>query len=413
MAIDWDRVAKQHVVQACHLLDSGEARPTRPAQSTFLIVNGKRYPAKFVRGLAYRLATGRELRSDEYSGGEETVRFFRSLGMTTAHVREPSVEREGSAFASCDCPTVAEVLMGGGEDDELTPDGPVDTLGSDARIADDPSDATTIDADRQIVRKYLGMPGTRWFWEDMVRDLLGTERRRTVNAVGDRVRKTWKKYRLNQFSAEEIDELVRFIRTEAQSVPPPAEPDDPPIVLPETNYTAEVMKRLHAEPDIQKVALVSHDYNKSDANGLWDYSTHVRRIIEACDQRGCDTVLFALYTWDVRSPVPRSHEAMFSGLKHVRRIVMEFGDLSSHSDEPGLEDLAVEMWLRASQSPVIHRQRFATSEEAAAGAGRLVRELEGRLMGSALVMICGESQVISEKRAGGFSALFLSSIGWL
>jgi hypothetical protein len=44
MAIDWDRVAKQHVVQACHLLDSGEARPTRPAQSTFLIVKANAIP---------------------------------------------------------------------------------------------------------------------------------------------------------------------------------------------------------------------------------------------------------------------------------------------------------------------------------------------------------------------------------
>jgi hypothetical protein len=82
---DWSRVTVEHVRQACRLFDAGAAVPRRLARSTFLVFRSKSYPAKFIRGLAYRLATGVELDpSRDYSGGEETSRFFAGLGLTTA-----------------------------------------------------------------------------------------------------------------------------------------------------------------------------------------------------------------------------------------------------------------------------------------------------------------------------------------
>src|SRR5207248_323499 len=70
--------------RACEMYDAGAAQPKRPAQSTFLLLNGKTYPAKFIRGLAYRLATGVELDPNrDYSGGAETARFFQGLGLAT------------------------------------------------------------------------------------------------------------------------------------------------------------------------------------------------------------------------------------------------------------------------------------------------------------------------------------------
>jgi very-short-patch-repair endonuclease len=90
MAIDWSKVLKKHIEWACSRYDAGENRPTHPAINTFLIRNGKRYPAKFIRGLAYEIATGDKLSSDEYSGGMETVRFLSDLGF--------SVEYKGEAI---------------------------------------------------------------------------------------------------------------------------------------------------------------------------------------------------------------------------------------------------------------------------------------------------------------------------
>ena len=77
MTIDWSRVTLEDVGRACQMYDSGAAQPKRRARSTFLLLDGKTYPAKFIRGLAYRLATGVELDPNvDYSGGMETVRFF-------------------------------------------------------------------------------------------------------------------------------------------------------------------------------------------------------------------------------------------------------------------------------------------------------------------------------------------------
>lgn len=91
MAIDWTPVLKEHCLRACQLHDEGEDPPSRPAQNTFLLLNNKKYPAKHIRGLAYRLATGRRLNPNaDYSGGWETVRFFNRLGF--------DVEYDGKLF---------------------------------------------------------------------------------------------------------------------------------------------------------------------------------------------------------------------------------------------------------------------------------------------------------------------------
>jgi hypothetical protein len=85
IAIDWSKVLKKHIEWACSRYDAGENHTTHPARTTFLIRNGERYPAKFIRGLAYEIATGDKLSSNDYSGGAETVRFFRALGFSVEY----------------------------------------------------------------------------------------------------------------------------------------------------------------------------------------------------------------------------------------------------------------------------------------------------------------------------------------
>ncbi|MBL8798990.1 MAG: hypothetical protein JNM56_34210 [Planctomycetia bacterium] len=76
---------------------------------------------------------------------------------------------------------------------------------------------------------------------------------------------------------------------------------------------------------IEQVALVAHTYNTKNRHGLWDYSEHFQRINAHCDREGCDTVLYALHTWDNNSPVPRTWKDIFSSLKSIRRVVLETG----------------------------------------------------------------------------------------
>ena len=86
MKPEWNQVTLERVRLACEMYDSGTTRPQRPAQNTFLLLNGQSYPAKFIRGVAYRLATNIELDpSRDYAGGLETVKFFQSLGLATQH----------------------------------------------------------------------------------------------------------------------------------------------------------------------------------------------------------------------------------------------------------------------------------------------------------------------------------------
>lgn len=50
------------------------------ARTTFLLYNGKKLPAKHIRGIAYKVAYGKEISKNDYAGGMETVRFFTRLG---------------------------------------------------------------------------------------------------------------------------------------------------------------------------------------------------------------------------------------------------------------------------------------------------------------------------------------------
>ena len=85
MIIDWSKVLESHIEEACRQHDEEDNHPTSRARTTFLIHNGKQYPAKFIRGLAYEIATGDKLGSNNYSGGLETVRFLSALGFSVKH----------------------------------------------------------------------------------------------------------------------------------------------------------------------------------------------------------------------------------------------------------------------------------------------------------------------------------------
>ena len=79
MKIDWNNITREHVLTAIDLFLRDE--PYCPeAKSTFLMYNDKKLPAKHIRGMAYKVAFGKELSKHDYSGGMETVRFFKKLG---------------------------------------------------------------------------------------------------------------------------------------------------------------------------------------------------------------------------------------------------------------------------------------------------------------------------------------------
>lgn len=102
MSIDWSQISVEHIRQASDLFDAGSAVPKRPVRSTVLHFGGKTYPAKFIRGLAYRIATGVELEPNkDFSGGDETARFFATLGFYTSASTTPAADTSLSAPSPC------------------------------------------------------------------------------------------------------------------------------------------------------------------------------------------------------------------------------------------------------------------------------------------------------------------------
>ncbi|EYE87152.1 hypothetical protein Q428_14955 [Fervidicella metallireducens AeB] len=76
---NWKNVTREHVIKAIEIFLSENSYFPQP-KNTFLIYNGNKLPAKHIRGIAYKVAFGKEISKNDYTGGIETVRFFEKLG---------------------------------------------------------------------------------------------------------------------------------------------------------------------------------------------------------------------------------------------------------------------------------------------------------------------------------------------
>jgi len=91
MATKWDNVTKEHILLAIQEFE-GLKEPYPPARNTFLIYNEKEYPAKHIRGLAYKIANKQEISKNDFGGGKETVRFFSKREFKTRYKGEDIVQ---------------------------------------------------------------------------------------------------------------------------------------------------------------------------------------------------------------------------------------------------------------------------------------------------------------------------------
>lgn len=178
----------------------------------------------------------------------------------------------------------------------------------------------------------------------------------------------------NLASAPQSGDRINFLEEETRS------PIRPAVEKDETSPV-----NLLPDP-ISKVALVTHDYNVQNELGFWDYSEHFHPINRLCDNEGCDTILYALYTWDHRSPVARTHDSIFGSLRKVRRVILEVGEPTDWMEH-------VEVWERGQPYARIVVQRFATSVAPAAQKQQFLDELPGRRVADGLLVLCGETNI--------------------
>lgn len=85
--MDFDEllIKRKHVLKAIQIYRKGKDKPTRPARSAFLIDRGKRLPAKFILRLAFKVATGIWVASDNLTGGRASVRVLKYLGFNAIY----------------------------------------------------------------------------------------------------------------------------------------------------------------------------------------------------------------------------------------------------------------------------------------------------------------------------------------
>jgi hypothetical protein len=75
-------LTKAHVEGALARIDREGVPPRRASTKFRVVVDGRRYPPKYLISLAVADATGRELPPQQFSGGEETNSVLQSLGFT-------------------------------------------------------------------------------------------------------------------------------------------------------------------------------------------------------------------------------------------------------------------------------------------------------------------------------------------
>lgn len=448
MPIDWTKVTVDHVRQACDLFDAGAAVPKRPAKSTFLLLNGKSYPAKFIRGLAYRLATGVELDpGKDFTGGDETARFFASLGLVTSNCAVPTAPAPPTTappppvlaaaaplpprkyepqkqtlfnllskrFGSVECEAQFPWLVVPTPDELKEPLATIfqalqamrgfsNFAGTGRSLRCDfyiPNEKLIVEFDErqhftiqrakalELCPSDISLEFDRQEWIKTCNSIKATdssppyrdEQRAFYDSLRD-ILAAQNGYRLVRFRQGDFDWTCHEAEAKLASaitapIPVPATAEQP-VEQPVT--------------EIRKIALVSHDYNVPDCRGLYDYSEHFVRINKLCDDQGCDTILYALYTWDLASPVARTHDTIFDGVKSIQRIVLEVGQPPDSFDH-------VEVWVRGQQQPIMAYQRFATSTSSTSDKQQFLDDLPSRQIGTGLLVICGESNIAKLKRA--------------
>lgn len=463
MKPEWHRVALEHVRRACEMYESGAVQPRRPAQNTFLLLNGRIYPAKFIGGLAYHLATGVELDPNrDYSGGTETARFFQSLGLTMQH-GPSSIPAAPAAMAVAPPPSPAQpVQLLSSQPSSSTPQRRQEPqkealaallrrqFGATEREAKFPwlTVPPPDQMDGSISGIYHALQGMRGysafatFGKSLCCDFFVPVERLVIE-YDERQHFTMQRakslelYPPNLALGFDRDGWMTACRTIRATDPTPPYRDEQrafydslrdilaarngiqlirmrdgifdwtspdadeqlsklvatsqPLASQPAAVTSAQVASCPVVDKIKKVALVSHNYNLANRRGLYDYSEHFARINKLCDEQGCDTILYALYTWDLDSPANK-HWSIFEGMSHVQRIVLEVGQPPDSYDH-------VETWVRERQEPILAHQQFARSTASTTDKQRFIDELGSRQTGDALLMICGESNIVKLKRA--------------
>ena len=79
MSLNWGTVGRDDVLEAVSVFDRTQPSYGNP-RGLYVFVDSGKYPAKFIRMLAYNIRNDASISEDRFKGGSYTVRFFNALG---------------------------------------------------------------------------------------------------------------------------------------------------------------------------------------------------------------------------------------------------------------------------------------------------------------------------------------------
>lgn len=104
--MDWSKVKKEHIDAAIKKFIEEKPEHTKP-RLYYLVYDGMRLPSKYIRGMAYSIATGEEFSLRDFNGGLETVNFFKKYG----YLVEPISDAEEDKYSVNDAVWIATALL--------------------------------------------------------------------------------------------------------------------------------------------------------------------------------------------------------------------------------------------------------------------------------------------------------------
>lgn len=88
MAIDWKRITKTHVEEACNSLAQTPVIERLRVGSIVVLHKDKNLPAKKVLRRAYEIAMGKQESQLRFSSGDGTVNLLRRFGLAVGRLKD-------------------------------------------------------------------------------------------------------------------------------------------------------------------------------------------------------------------------------------------------------------------------------------------------------------------------------------
>jgi hypothetical protein len=165
------------------------------------------------------------------------------------------------------------------------------------------------------------------------------------------------------------------------------------------------------ELESKKIALVAVDWTVSPheegSRARTDYDLgfdpFLADVAATTEGQGCETVVYALWSHDLRKMPPLDEARVFGSTTKVQTVVLEVLDG---------EDGWIEVWRRGA-APHRFRQRFTRSGSPPSCKQAFMDGLPARRFGSTLMMACGETNIVSTRRGSDKIRDPFDFMGWL